>query len=126
MTADAQENNEIDEIFDGMVNNLNVPKFAIRKGKDVVKKIAKFVKDADRKISQIYAEIARQTQGQIQMSRQMRIDFSKVKSNLRQSRTGKFFSKVKLSIVISTTFELSHQKVNLNVLKMAHFKGSQI
>ena len=87
MTADAQETNEIDEIFDGMANNLNVPKFALTKGKEVVKRIAKFVKDADRKIDYLYAEIARQTEGQIQMSRQMRIDFSRVKSNLRQSRT---------------------------------------
>ena len=87
VTADAQETNEIDEIVDGMVANLNVPKFAITKGKEIVKKIAKFVKDADRKINYLYAEIARQTEGQIQMSRKMRIDFSRVKSNLRQSRT---------------------------------------
>ena len=36
VTADAQETNEIDEIFDGMANNLNVPKFALTKGKEVV------------------------------------------------------------------------------------------
>ena len=39
---------------------------------------------------------------------------------------GKFFSKVKLSLVISTTFEFSRQKVDLNLLKTAHFKASQI
>ena len=33
--------------------------------------------------------------------------------------TGKFFSKLKLSLVILTTFEFSRQKVDLNFLKMA-------
>ena len=33
--------------------------------------------------------------------------------------TGKFFSKLKLSLVILTTFEFSRQKVDLHFLKMA-------
>ena len=39
---------------------------------------------------------------------------------------GKLFSKIKISMVILTTFEFSRQKVNLNFLKMEHFKVSQI
>ena len=39
---------------------------------------------------------------------------------------GNFFSKVKLSLVISTTFEYSRQKVDQNFLKMARFKAFQI
>ena len=35
--------------------------------------------------------------------------------------TGKIFSKVKLSLVISTTFLISRQKVDQNYLKMARF-----
>ena len=40
--------------------------------------------------------------------------------------TGKIFSKVKLSLVISTTFEFPAKKWTPNYLKMAHFKLSQI
>ena len=35
------------------------------------------------------------------------------------------FSKVKLSLVILTTFEFFRQKVNLHFLKMEHFKVSE-
>ena len=40
--------------------------------------------------------------------------------------TGKIFSKVKLSLVISTTFEFPAKKWTPNYLKMAHFKLYQI
>ena len=39
---------------------------------------------------------------------------------------GKFISKVKLFIVILTTFEFSRQRVDTEFLEMAHFKVSEI
>ena len=44
----------------------------------------------------------------------------------QQLITGRIFSKVKLSLVISTTFEFPAKKWTPNYLKMAHFKLSQI
>ena len=40
--------------------------------------------------------------------------------------TGKFFSKVKLFLVISTTFEFFAKNLTSNQLKIAYFKVSQI
>ena len=45
---------------------------------------------------------------------------------LTSINTGKFFSKVKLSLVILTTFEFSRQKLDTKILKNGLFKVCQI
>jgi len=81
-----EETNEINNFIDGLTTNLKSPKKALEQGKDVIKKIAYYVQQAEAEISDIYGQIAKITEGEAQLQKSFIHQFAEAKSNLRKSR----------------------------------------